>query len=105
MKPEDTPDVMPTVEDNTITLLPETMRLIQEAVEAGEFNSTGDALQDAVEVWQRRRLENAERLAAMRERIQRSLDDPRPTLTQAEAEGEMKRFMNERASMPRHVAR
>ena len=96
---------MSSAEDNTITLLPETMRLIQEAVEAGEFNSTGDALQDAVEVWQRRRLENAERLAAMRERIQRSLDDPRPSLTQAEAEAEMKRFMNERASMPRHVAR
>ena len=96
---------MSSAEENTITLRPEMMRLIQAAVETGEFGSTDDALQDAVEVWQRRRLENAEHLTTIRARIQRSLDDPRPSLTQAEAEAEMRRFMDDRASTPRHVAR
>lgn len=50
-------------------------------------------MRDAVRVWQRQRLEDAERLNAMRARIRRSLDDPRPSLAEEEAEADMDRFM------------
>ena len=50
-------------------------------VAAGEYATTSEAVRDAVRLWQRQRIENAERLEAIRTRIQRSLDDPRPRLT------------------------
>ena len=39
--------------------------------------------------WHRQRLEDAERLAALRARAQASLADPRPSLTEAEADARL----------------
>lgn len=61
------------------------LRAIRESVEAGEYASTSEALRDAVRVWQRQRLEDAERLSAIRTRVRRSLDDPRPGIPLDEA--------------------
>lgn len=77
---------MQTAEKISITMPPEMMRLIRESVEAGEFASTSEAMRDAVRVWQRQRLEDAERLQAIRERVNRSLGDPRPDLSHADVE-------------------
>ena len=96
---------MPETDNDRIMLKSETMRLVHEAVDAGEFGSTSEALEDAVRVWQRGRIENIERLDAIRERIHRSLADPRPNLTRAEVEAELERFIEERALNSRHVAR
>src|ERR1700680_1648245 len=69
----------------SITLTPDMLRAIRESVEAGEYASTSEALRDAVRIWQRQRSEHAERLAAIRTRVRRSLDDPRPSVPLDEA--------------------
>jgi antitoxin ParD1/3/4 len=69
----------------SITMTPDMLRAIRESVEAGEYASTSEALRDAVRVWQRQRTEDAERLTAIRTRVRRSLDDPRPSIPLDEA--------------------
>jgi antitoxin ParD1/3/4 len=69
----------------SITLTPDMLRAIRESVASGEYASTSEAMRDAVRVWQRQRLEDAERLAAIRARVRRSLDDPRPDVPLEEA--------------------
>jgi len=82
----------------SVTMAREQMQAIRESVEAGEFATTSEAMRDAVRVWQRQRIEDAERLEAMRARIRRSIDDPRPSLTLEEAEAELARFMESEAA-------
>jgi antitoxin ParD1/3/4 len=77
---------MPSAEKISITMTGDMLRTIRDSVEAGEYASTSEALRDAVRVWQRQRLEDAERLAAIRARVDRSLDDPRPDLDAGEVE-------------------
>ena len=47
---------MHSAEKISITLPPDMLRLIREAVAAGEYASTSEALRDAVRAWQRKRL-------------------------------------------------
>ncbi|MBB3163725.1 antitoxin ParD1/3/4 [Rhizobium laguerreae] len=96
---------MRNAEKVTITLTADMLRSVRDTVEAGEFATTSEAMRDAVRVWQRLRLEDAERLNAMRARIRRSLDDPRPSLTAEEAEVEMDRFMKGQEKASRNAAR
>ncbi|MBY5819520.1 ribbon-helix-helix domain-containing protein [Rhizobium leguminosarum] len=96
---------MRNAEKVTITLTADMLRSVRDTVEAGEFATTSEAMRDAVRVWQRQRLEDAERLNAMRARIRRSLDDPRPSLTAEQAEVEMERFMKGREKASRNAAR
>ncbi|MBZ9792868.1 hypothetical protein K9B32_22615 [Rhizobium sp. 3T7] len=49
-------------------------------VEAGTCASTSEALREAMRVWMRREEEHKERIAAIRARVQASLDDPRARL-------------------------
>ena len=77
---------MQTAEKISITMTPEMMRVIRESVEAGEYASTSEAMRDAVRVWQRDRAEHKERLASIKARIRRSLDDPRHDLSSEEVE-------------------
>jgi antitoxin ParD1/3/4 len=86
---------MQSAEKISITMTSEMLRAIRESVEAGEYASTSEALRDAVRVWQRVRLEDAERLAALRARVRRSLDDPRPDLDEAEVEARLNQLFNE----------
>jgi antitoxin ParD1/3/4 len=76
---------MAAAEKISITMTPEMMRVIRKSVESGEFASTSEVLRDALRAWQRERSERAERLAAIRTRIRRSLDDPRPPVPIDEA--------------------
>lgn len=77
---------MPSAAKINVTLPEDMVREVRAAVENGEFASASEALRDAVRLWQRQRLEDAERLATLRERVQRSLADPRPDLSEAEVE-------------------
>ena len=72
---------MQTAEKVSITMTPEQLRAVRESVEAGEYASTSEVMREAVRLWQRQRQEDAERLNAIRARIRRSLDDPRPALS------------------------
>ena len=72
---------MEAAEKISITMTPEMMREIRASVAAGEYASTSEALRDAVRLWQRAREERAERLTAIRARVRRSIEDPRPSLS------------------------
>lgn len=84
---------MQNAEKVSVTMTADMMRVIRESVESGEFATTSEAMRDAVRVWQRQRLEYAERLEAIRDRVRRSLNDPRPSIPADDAEEAMTRFM------------
>jgi antitoxin ParD1/3/4 len=84
---------MQSAEKISITVTPEMLRVIRESVEAGEYASTSEVIRDAMRLWQRQRDAHAERITAIKARIRRSLDDPRPSLTSEEVDAHMKAFM------------
>ena len=77
---------MQSAEKISITMTPEMLRSIRESVEAGEYASTSEVIRHAMRLWQRERDEHTERIAAIKARIRKSLDDPRPDLTEEEME-------------------
>lgn len=83
---------MQSAEKISITMTPDMLRAVRESVEAGEYASTSEAMRDAVRVWQRQRVEDAERLEAIRARVKRSIEDPRPDLTSDEVDAHMQAF-------------
>lgn len=85
---------MSAVEKISITLTPEMNRLIKQRVEAGDFASSSELIREALRVWQKREEEHSARLAAIRTRLQNSLDDPRPPVSVDAA----------RADFSRHIA-
>jgi antitoxin ParD1/3/4 len=80
---------MQSAEKISITMTPEMLRVIRETVEAGEYASTSEVVRDAMRVWQRERREHAERLNAIRTRVRRAFDDPRPDLSEQDADAEL----------------
>lgn len=85
---------MRNAEKVSVTMTSEQMQVIRETVQSGEFASTSEAMRDAVRVWQRQRIEDAERLEAIRARVRRSIEDPRPDLNEAEAEAALNTFID-----------
>ncbi|MCJ2132094.1 ribbon-helix-helix protein, CopG family [Methylobacterium sp. E-045] len=77
---------MPSADEISVTMTPELLRAVRESIEAGEYASTSEVMRHAVRLWQRQRLEDAERLNEIRSRVSRSLDDPRPDLTTTDAD-------------------
>ena len=76
---------MQTAEKISITVTSEMLRAIRESVDAGDYASTSEVIRHAMRLWQRERDEHAERMAAIKARIRKSLDDPRPPLNEEEA--------------------
>lgn len=75
---------MDAAEKISITLTPEMARLIREEVEKGRYASTSEAIRDALRLWQQKKEEHEARLASIRQRVEASLNDPRPSLTSEE---------------------
>jgi antitoxin ParD1/3/4 len=69
----------------SITVTTEMLRAIRESVDAGEYASTSEVIRHAMRLWQRERDEHAERMAAIKGRIRKSLGDPRPPLSEETA--------------------
>ncbi|MAU97000.1 MAG: type II toxin-antitoxin system ParD family antitoxin [Fulvimarina sp.] len=86
---------MAVAETVSVELPADTLRSIRDSVEAGEFGSESEALQDAVRAWQRERHAEAEQLEAIKAKIDRSINDPRPSLTSAEARAAINSFIRE----------
>ncbi|BAV53016.1 transcriptional regulator (plasmid) [Mesorhizobium loti] len=86
---------MNNAEKVSVTMAREQMQAIRESVESGEFATTSEAMRDAVRVWQRQRVEDAQRLDATRARIRRSIEDPRPDLTEKEADAALDEAIEE----------
>jgi antitoxin ParD1/3/4 len=75
---------MQSAEKISITMTPEMMQVIRASVVSGEFASTSEAMRDAVRIWQRDREEHSARMEAIRQRVRKSVDDPRPSLSASE---------------------
>ena len=73
----------------SVTVTGEQLRAVRESVAAGEYASAGDVLQDAVLLWQQRRQNEVVRLEAARDRIRRSIDDPRPDLSSEDVQASL----------------
>jgi antitoxin ParD1/3/4 len=73
----------------SITLPPEMVAVIREQVDTGRYASVSEVLRHAMRSWMREEEEHTERLAAIRARLARSLDDPRPAVPLDEAIGRL----------------
>ena len=65
----------------SISLPTEMVAAIKSRVDAGAYASTSEVLRAAVRVWLREEEEYQERIAAIRQKVKASLDDPRPDLS------------------------
>jgi antitoxin ParD1/3/4 len=86
---------MPSAEKVSVTLTPEMVRVIRESVDRGEYASASEVVREALRGWQRQRVEDAERLEAVRARIHRSLEDPRPSLSESDVDDELGAFFEQ----------
>lgn len=89
---------MQNAEKISITLPPDMLQRLREAVSAGEYASTSEALRDAVRTWDRQRSEHAERLALLRARASRALADPRPSLSAADVAARIDALLDDDAA-------
>jgi antitoxin ParD1/3/4 len=64
----------------SITITPAMKRTLEERVASGQFASASELMREAFRTWQRQQDEHEERIASIRARIQKSLDDPRPSV-------------------------
>jgi antitoxin ParD1/3/4 len=72
------------MEKLSITLPTEMVDVINAEIETGAFASTSEVIRAAMRTWMRQEEEHRERIAAIRARVQESLDDPRPRLSSQE---------------------
>lgn len=79
----------------SVTMTAEQLEAIRASVQAGEYASTSEALRDAVRLWQRQRTEDAERMASIKARIRRSIDDPRPSLSEADVDARLEHLFSD----------
>ncbi|MGN6268466.1 MAG: ribbon-helix-helix domain-containing protein [Sphingomonas sp.] len=86
---------MQNAEKISVTVTPDMLKQLRASVDAGEYASTSEAMRDALRVWQRLRLEDAERLDAIRARVRRSIEDPRPSLSETEVGMRLERLFRE----------
>lgn len=80
----------------SITVTAAMKRTLEERVASGQFASASELIREAFRTWQRQQDEHEERLASIRARIQRSIDDPRPSLSLEESRADFKRHVEAR---------
>jgi len=68
----------------SVAIAPELAAALRDSVAAGDYASAGEAVQEAVRLWQRQRAASTEQLKVIRERIRWSLADPDLSLSEAE---------------------
>lgn len=86
---------MQNAEKISVTVTPDMLKQLRASVDAGEYASTSEAMRDALRAWQRRRLEDVERLSAIRARVRRSIEDPRPSLNEEEVSVRLERLFED----------
>ncbi|WP_111564459.1 MULTISPECIES: ribbon-helix-helix domain-containing protein [unclassified Rhizobium] len=82
------------MEKLSITLPTEMVDVINAEIDAGAFASTSEVIRAAMRAWMRQEEEHKERIAAIRARVQESLDDPRPSLSSQEMAAWIKTLAN-----------
>jgi antitoxin ParD1/3/4 len=83
---------MSTVEKITIALTPEMAGFVRQAVDAGEYASTSEAIRDAVREWKERRDLLGYTADELRQMVQDGIDSgPSPRATMADVTAEARR--------------
>ena len=83
----------------SITVTPAMKRTLEERVASGQFASASELMREAFRTWQRQQDEHEERLASIRARIQKSIDDPRPSLSLEESRADFTRHVEALAKL------
>jgi antitoxin ParD1/3/4 len=83
----------------------ETLKAVEDLVEIGGFASPDEAVLAAIEAWHQTADDPAQRLEAIRLRVRRSIDDPRPSLSVEEVDAALDQMMAEAQSVPGRAAR
>ena len=63
----------------SITITPAMKRVLEERVASGQFASASELMREAFRTWKQQQDEHEERLASIRARIDRSMNDPKPS--------------------------
>ena len=87
---------MSTAEKISITVTPAMKRVLEERVASGQFASASELMREAFRTWQKQQDEHEERLASIRARIQKSIDDPRPSLSAEQVRTSFAKHMEQR---------
>jgi len=80
---------MDMVKKLSITLPTDMVHIIKDKVGTGHYASTSEVLREAMRAWLRQEEEHEIRMAAIQARIDRSLNDPRPSLSSDEVQGRL----------------
>ena len=83
---------MSAAEKISITVTAAMKKILEERVASGQFASASELMREAFRTWQRQQDEHEERLASIRARIQKSIDDPRPSLPAGEVFDRLKKM-------------
>jgi antitoxin ParD1/3/4 len=94
---------MDLVEKLSVSMPIDMARELRASVESGEFTSKSEVVRFALRNWQRLRREDADRVEAMRERIRRSIDDPRPSLSAEEVDAQLAALFAEAEGSSEHA--
>jgi antitoxin ParD1/3/4 len=70
----------------SVTVTDEHARLVEEQIEAGRFASASELIREALRSFVREEAEFQEGLSAIRERVRKSLSDPRPSIDGGEVQ-------------------
>jgi antitoxin ParD1/3/4 len=83
----------------------ETLKAVEDLVEAGGFASPDEAVLAAIEAWHQSAGDPAQELEAIRLRVRRSIDYPRPNLSMEELDAALDQMMGKAKLVSRRVAR
>jgi antitoxin ParD1/3/4 len=71
----------------------ETLKAVDDLIEIGGFASADEAVLAAIEAWHQTADNPAQQLEAIRLRVRRSIDDPRPSLSIEEVDAALDEMM------------
>ena len=83
----------------------ETLKAVDDLVEIGGFASADEAVLAAIEAWHQATDDPAEQLEAIRLRVRRSIDDPRPDISMEEVDAALDEMMAEAQPVSGRAAR
>jgi antitoxin ParD1/3/4 len=86
---------METAEKISVTVTAEQLREIRRSVEEGQYASVSEVVRAALRLLAQQRREDEQRLEAIRARIRRSIEDPRPALSSEAVEERLERVFAE----------
>ncbi len=89
---------MQTVERLSITLPIEMARMIRAKVETGQYATHSEVIRDAIRLWQEKEELHRMRLERVRAAIREAEDDPRPSLSEEEADAAIEAMLAEGAA-------